>query len=340
MNRNVAAVLVAVLLVGVAATGGVVMGAAPTVDSETTETARSTNITDAGSQSYNATTTSNISWYADSNSSKILIEQDGRELYAASPDEYYHNSTSGNSYFNVTVADDGSDYTGLEVGANKNVTLNATLINDTSLDSPDKTGVNWTFANGEERAYVAQTESEANDSDVTAFAEYGVGAGIVALDGLSADGLTQPARVEQETTATENTSEVIIDFGNSSTADAFEAAQSDASTGDFLSMASVQMGDRRIPVFAESADADWLDTDEDVYATVSADGSEMTIHNAGELVDGSETVDITATGNRNIGFGETRTMLSNYDVSFVESVQLSSSAFRPPSFAGGTSFEG
>lgn len=309
------------------------MAAAPSLDTKTTETTQETDITDGGAQTFNSSSgaVSDLSWIADSNNSKVIIEQDNRTLYSATPDEYHHNSTSGNSYFNVSLADDGSDYSGLEVGAGGNVTLNVTFENDSTLDSPDTTTANFTFDNGNEKAWVYQDSDEADDDDVTQFAEFGTGASLFSLDTLSGDSdLVDPARVEQTTDVDDNTSEVEITFSDEDTSDAFSEAQTDMDSGDWLPKTSVMMDDRRIPVFVEELDADWVDEDDDVYATISSDGETMTIHNAGELVDATEEVDITATGNKNIGFGNTRDMLSNYDVGFVQEFNLARQAFSPP----------
>lgn len=309
--------------------------AAPSIDTETATTTQETDITDGGSQVYNETGTANLSWSADSNSSKVVIEQDGRELYSASPDPYNEGSTS---YYNVSLADDGSDYSSLEAGAGENVTLNVTFTNDTTLSSPDTSPANYTFENGNEKAFVYQTTDEADDEDVTEFAEYGFGASVASLDTLTGDSdLVDPVKLEQTTDVNENTSEVLVTFSDSDTQDAFEEAQTDASSGEWLPMASVEMDDETVPVFSEEADVDWVDTDEDTYAVVSSDGSTVTVHNAGELVEDTEEVDIVATGNKNIGYSNAKSMLEGYDVSGFDLYNLAFDAWSPP--VGGASFE-
>ncbi|AUV84693.1 hypothetical protein C2R22_24505 (plasmid) [Salinigranum rubrum] len=327
----------AVLAVLMAGTFGA-MAAAPSLDTETTETAHETDITDGGSHVYNGTGTANLSWSADSNNSKVLLEQNGRTVYSATPDEYYHNASSGMSYFNVSLADDGSDYSTLEAGAGENVTLNVTFENDTTLSSPDTSTANYTFANGNEMAWVYQTSAEADDEDTTSFASYGFGASFASLDTLTGDSdLVDPVMVEQTTDVNQNTSEVVVTFSDSDTQDAFEEAQTDASSGEWLPMASVEMDDETVPVFSEEADVSWVDTDEDTYAVVSSDGSTVTVHNAGELVEDTEAVDIVATGNKNIGYSNAKSMLEGYDVSGFDLYNLAFDAWSPP--VGGASFE-
>jgi len=128
----------------IAAVGGA-MAAAPSVNTETTDTTYTSEITDGDTQAYNATTSSNFSWSADSANSKIVIEQGNDTLYSATPD--HEDEASGTYYYNATLADDGSSYDGLEADAGESVTLNVTLINNTEADDPDKTNVSFTFAN-------------------------------------------------------------------------------------------------------------------------------------------------------------------------------------------------
>ena len=72
-------------------------------------------------------------------------------------------------------------------------------------------------------------------------------------------------------------------------------------------------------MFYESADNDeheWINTSEDVYATLSSDGETMTIHNPDALLDddqSSATLDVTTVGDEKLGLGNSAEMYSNYD---------------------------
>jgi len=86
LNTRKSAIFLALLVLLSAGTAGVVMAAAPSVDNETSDTSRTSDLTDGGSQTHNDTTTSNLSWSADSANSSVEIMQDGETLYEASPE--------------------------------------------------------------------------------------------------------------------------------------------------------------------------------------------------------------------------------------------------------------
>lgn len=293
----------AVLLVASAGAAGFAMAAAPSVDNETSETTQDTDITDGGSQAYNATSSSNFSWSADSNSSKIVIEQGNTTLYTATPEEYHHNSTSGTSYFNVSLADDGSDYSGLEADANENVTLDVTIINNTEADSPDKTNVSFTFANNDTEAFGQVTT---DDTEVAADGGWLSSLGIGSEDGATG---------EIDVGGNENTETINVHIANDdlSTAlsDTIDAADDD--TPAYLGSASV--AGQTVFVFSDEAEIpDWVSDDDYTYVTVSSDGSTLTIHNAADQFDDEEVddVEISATGNEAMGFWTAQSTLTDY----------------------------
>lgn len=303
------------------ASAGVAFAAAPTVDSETSETSQETDITDTGTQTYNASTSSNISWYADSNSSKIIIRQeaDGEILYEKSPDNYHHNSTSGNSYYNVSVADDGSDYEGLEADAGENVTLKVTFINDTSASSPDKTNITFTFDNGEEEAFGEYESDDAEASDDES--------GILGTLGLGSDSAAKGEETVGVSGDTDTvTMHVSSDDLSTALSDSIDAAESD----EPAYMASTTFDGQTLFVFSDDADLpDWADDDDIAYATVNDDGDTLTIHNAGSISDSDdvEDADVDVTGNEAMGFMTSHSALTDYyEVSSTDALSMSTNA--------------
>ena len=315
INTRKSAILLALLVLFTAGIGGV-MAAAPTVDTESTDTTQTSEITDAGTQTYNDTTSTNLSWSADSANSSVEIMQDGETLYEASPDNY--SEVNGTYYYNVTLADDTSDYDGLEVGAGENAALNVTFTNDTAASNPDTTNISYTFANSEDTAFIASENPEGAEDDQEGF--------LSSLNVFSSededDVGTQLST--DTTTVTQNTSEVQLDTLSSNLTDAYATSTEDASEGELIwaSYTSAAAGDddaRFLPVFYESADNDeheWINTSEDVYATLSSDGETMTIHNPDALLDddqSSATLDVTTVGDEKLGLGNSAEMYSNYD---------------------------
>jgi len=253
--------LLLVLVMVVAAAGGA-MAAAPTVNTETTDTTYTTEIEDGGTQAHNDSTSTVFSWSADSENSKIIVEQDDEELFSATPD--HEDEASGTYYYNQTFADDGSDYEGLEVGANETTTLNVTLINDTEAEDPDTTNVSWTYENDEETAFIASEDPE-TEAD-----EGGIFSSLSGFNVFASDDEEEVGTVlsEDETNVTDNTSAVQLDTLDSNLTDAYAASTSDASDGDIIwnsyTHVSVEDGDDQyVPVFyAEAGDKSWLDEDE------------------------------------------------------------------------------
>ena len=328
-NLNKTKSVLLAMLVMLAMAGGA-MAAAPTVDTETTNTSETTELNDAGTQMYNATTETRLSWEADSPNSSIEIAHDGDVLFEASPENYSaaDSGTDGTLdlwYYNVSLADDGSDYQGLEVGAGESLTLNVTITNNTEASSPDTTNISYTFANTEGTAWIASEAPESEDTSGGLFGSLSTGFGLLSDSNDSEDVGTVVST--DSTTVTENTTEVQLDTLNSNLTDAFSASTSDASEGDLIwssySQVSVEDGDSQyVPVFYQSAsdDVEWLNTSEDAYATIAEDGSTMTVHNPNALLDddqSSATLDVTTVGDEALGWGNARSTLSSdmYDAS-------------------------
>ncbi len=297
--------LLLVLVMVVAAAGGA-MAAAPTVNTETTDTTYTTEIQDGGTQTYNATTATNFSWSADSANSKIVIEQDNDTLFSATPD--HDTEASGTYYYNVTLADDGSDYSGLDVDAGADATLNVTLINNTEAENPDKTNVSWTFANGNVEAF-----QDVESDDVQTPSEDGYFASLT-----SSDDDTDPAKVEETTVgiAGNDTETITMSVAGTGLGNALDASAEDADSGDVIWASATSVDGEYIVVANEEApDKEWFD-DSSAYATYDSDAQTLTYHNVNERTsEDAKDVELTATGNDGLGLGNTASMLSSYDAS-------------------------
>jgi hypothetical protein len=300
----------AVLLTGV----GGVMAAPPALDSETTTTTQSTDITDGGTQTYNATTASNLSWSADSANSKIIISQEGETLFTASPTPY--NTVSNTSYYNVSLADDGSEYTGLEAAAGESVTLNVTLINNTEASTPDETNISFTFSNGDVESFAAVEDAQVP--------EEGFLSSLSLNSILGDDEDVSAARAEKTVGVVGNATETVnVYVENSNLTSALAETASAASEDDIplVLLGTAMVDGELVPLFTESAEIpDWIDDDE-TYATLSDDGKMVTIHNLETSEDDSD-VDVEIVGNEQANFIPTFGMLKSYGVSQYDAFTL------------------
>lgn len=313
-SRRRIAVLLA-LVVGLSVVVGGAFATAPTLDTETTYTSQSTELTDGGTQTYNESSTSDLSWVADSADSKVEVYQGNEMIASFAPTNYTANGT-GDWYYNYTLADDGSDYPGLDVGAGENATLTFKIINDTTATSPDHTNISVTFENTETQAIVGATDADS----ATAQNGYTVPGTDYVILGSDVD----PAQVDDETTITANTAEIRIRMANQSDEDAFSAAADGVDAGALTTFAYVSAEGTTLPVFVDNADVSWLG-DDAAYGTLATDGSTLTIHNVNESFDAGN-VDLVATGNENIGITAAWGMARNAGAGYTDTAMVAASA--------------
>lgn len=305
-SKTTKSVLLAVLLVMSVFAGGagLATAAAPTAGDTTGST--SADITDGGSQTYNETTTSDLPWSADSPNASIEITQDGETLFEASPENYSAADTGSDGnldtwYYNVSVADDGSDYSGLDADAGESVTLNITITNDTTVDNPDTTNISFTFSNGQVEAF----EDVSDDSVQTASGGY--------LSFLS-DNETKAKSDSTVGISGNQTETVTMNVAGTPMADALDVSAEATESGDVMwGSASSLNGDYVVVANSEAPDTDWFN-DSAAYATYDADAQTLTYHNVDEWVDSdAQDVELSATGNDGLGIFNTASMMTNYD---------------------------
>ena len=284
LNRRaiLALVLAAVVVVG---TGGVAFGAAPTVDSESTETSSTSELTDGSTVTYNASTNSTLEYSADSNNSSVKIIQADPGNYTlsefqngSSPSELSVQDGSANN-INFTIADDETGYEGVEAGAGENVTLYYRLLNDTNVDSPDTTNVTIYWENDDNKSFIRGEAGETETADVGLTVSFAS-----SLPLVGSENTTEPAKVEQDIGVNGSDQESITvsvesSDGQDALTETYDAAdEAGAVTYDGW----VTLDGEFVPVLSSESDApDWVATGDDTYATVSDDGSEVVIYNAG-----------------------------------------------------------
>lgn len=329
-NRKTILLVAAMMLLSVVAVPGAF--AAVTVDTETTNTASESDwqdgtvVTDLDNSSKestlevssdNATSGDDFDLYLTVNDSDS--DQDGEQIYHSGAEWTATNSSQGHYELNVTH---GDAFSSLERDANENVTVDVEVVVNEGNDTSEESVTFQITADNDAETAVAVVYPDDDGTETTETT-----AAFETLDTLNvfSDSDVGAVQTEEDVGVADNTSTVRIVSEDSNVTDPFDEAATDASDGDFLTTATMTLDDTRVPVFYQSADVEWLDTDSDTYATVSSDGSTLTVHNANETVDEGD-VTVTATGNDAIGFFATRSMLADYDASFTERVSLASSA--------------
>lgn len=315
-----------IMVVASGGMAGIAMAASPTLDTETSNTSQTTDLEDGDTQEYNTSTSSNFSWSADSENSSLEVIQGNETIVEMSPDSYdaADTDTSGSNdtwYYNYEFADDGSDYDGLEADANENVTLTFQVTNDTEAESPDTSNFTVYFQNGEEMSFVNADDVETADTGM--FGSFSIP--VIGDDNESDSEVIGATRTTETVGVTENTSEVSFDVQSSNLSDSFSESFAEKSSGDLLWASTVSVNGDYVPVYYQSTgDQEWLD-DNETYATISSDGSTMTLHNAGESAEDGE-LEIEAVGNQKLGMTNAQGMLRSYGASGLDVVRLSINA--------------
>ncbi|WP_135306369.1 hypothetical protein [Haloarcula amylovorans] len=321
---KLAAALAVVGLV-MTAIAGPAMAAAPSVDSESTDTTTTSEVTAGSTQTYNDSTNSTLSYSADSNSTGVDVQQGDRTLesYEQNSSDVLEWQTTATStyYVNATFADDASDYTGIEADAGENVDLTAEIINDTSLGADaDTTNVSYTFANDANTSFIYYNDSETETATISTWSVAGLASSLSTVNPFANstdDSDAGPARIEQEIGVNGDSQDKIhVYTGNSDAASSLAKVYDASDTSDGVAyLGTTTVNGKVVPMMAEGAEApEWVDTSEDAYMTIQEDGKMATVHNAGSLMDSDdETATVKITANEKMDFADAESMFSSYD---------------------------
>lgn len=313
--KRVASLALAALVVAGFVAGGALATAPPDFDVETTDTASTTDISSGGTQTYNESTTSYVQFNSTSNATALDVYQgsgaDRRLLNEWDNDSMtFVGSAASVYYWNKSLADDGSDYPGLEADAGESVTLEAMAINDTGATNPATVNHSWTFSVGANTSFINYNDSETATAEASSFQ-------LATLNPFANESDAGAANVEQDigvNGADQDTIEIHI--ANADAQDSMAEVYDLSDESDTVTyMATAEIDGEFVPVMAAGADApDWVDTSEDAYITVSETGESATVHNAGAVLSDSDTtatVDITA--NEAMNAGQAVDMFESYD---------------------------
>lgn len=320
-NRNtIATLLMTAVMVMAVVTGGA--AAALTYDDETTNTTTTSDwtggetVTDLDNESKQARleVTSDNASSGDNLVVKAVVndsdsDQDGETFYEDSSSWDVTDETNGHYERNVTYA---TVFSELERDAGETVTVDiVTVYNESESDEEEGT-IQIDAKNGANPLLVAGDNAELQE----------LGGGFFSLSTLSfgllgddSDTTPEAARLEKTVNVSDNTTELTVAQNNENVSDALDAATENTDSGALTTDAYVLMDETPIPVFDQSADVEWLDTESQTYAV--ADGDGITVNNVNEtLSDDANSTDVVVVANGGLGFWDTRSMVSDYGASF------------------------
>lgn len=321
-TKSTAKVLVVAGFVLIAGAGPAA-AASPTVDSETTNTATTSALTDGYTQSdFNASENVNLSTlqanYDSSNPGVWIKDADSGDIVnkvtnETHPDRWTQ-TDSTNDYWNVTLSEHHFGAVPMDAGQNKSVTL--VLVNNTSSANPDFTNITVYLNNTDERAVVFAGESS-DDGGIADVEEEEVGT-LEAWLGKTADNIST---VEADNVGIANeTTDVFVVYGDDTVSEPYADAAENKSTLWGLSSASIESGDR-IPdhlvtvegthyaVYEQDAPDDVADMDEATYGEfTTVSGYDAHRVELGDTYEDETTVDVVTTSEEDLdAFEEVQT---------------------------------
>lgn len=296
-------VTVAVFL-ALAMLAGPAAAAVPTVDSETTNTATTSDWTDGSSVSGFEANSSNTTYLEASFDTKnasveIADPNTGIVHYSnASMQQTYADSTNNTWHYAANFSND--ELATMPMGASEDKSVTVRFINDSEMDNPDTKEITVTLNNTDDRAVVyAGSEAQAgNVADVDASTEQPEG--ILATVGIKSDShLVEADNVALGDNATGTTVTVIA--ANTSGVDVFSQAEEKTfgsyEEGDFLSEHALTLQGHNHAVFKEAAPTEDL-ADGITYAEVTTvHGHDAYQVHVDEDYSGESSVDVVASAN-------------------------------------------
>lgn len=296
------AILLAVLLVGAVAAGGIATAKDPLVDDGTIsgdDTATDSELTPHDTLGANNTFEANgshnttLQYQADSNNSKVVFETpvDGENVTVyenASPELVAWNNTDNDGHFNVSVSHD--ELADVPRSINENVTVYATIINNTESNESNETTFPFYIENSDTDSvmYVADS-TVANNSDVgveykeTLFSV----AGFNVTDPLSKDWTHLTTTRDVNGSATD----VVVILDNDSAAADYEDTFGSADAGTWKGTAVHYVGDEGAKAYASELPDD-IDADASAVTYTQVDGQDALVIDVGEEHSDANSVDV------------------------------------------------
>lgn len=314
IHKTAVALVVISLLVGAVA-------AAPSVDTETTDSATQTELTDGDTVSnFNASDTAQLSTLS------VSYDSDNPGIKVIDPDtgatiEYFKNS-SDSSYFSVYDATNNSynttfnesDFAAVPMEAEENKSVTLRLIGNTTKSSPNKTNITLHLNNTDERAVVyaadevtgddAPTGSATTaefDEDVTAFGVETLASipGIDSHDVFSVDG--------ESVGVNGSDTDIYVVYASDNASTAFSDAQDRKAwgsyeDGDWVKTYQLSVEDTNYPVYLDEAPDEEPDGTYGVTSSVGPSDTDAIKVELGDDAEDETAVDVSSTANDAYGF--------------------------------------
>ena len=323
--------MVAALLL--AASGGAL--AVPTVDSETTDSSETSDITDGFAVAdFNGSATDigvlRATYDTDNIALEIVDPETSEVVKRISGDSTrFSEYDSTNNGYEITLTQ--SDFAAVEMGAGESKSVTVRMIGDTTADSPPTASISGTLNNVDDRAVlfigsnatasgVAETEEEEpgfiqrevfgnTDNTTTATVE----ASNVDIGG---------AGTTVDVVYAEDTVSSAFESSASSASSWFGLSSSDISESDRISEHIVTLDDENFGIYSQIAPESVLDASGATYAEYDTVGG-YPAHSItlGDAYEGESSADISTTGGEELGMFESITTFGDSGIfSFIPSI--------------------
>ncbi len=291
-GRGVLLVLVGLMCLGMSIVPAA-MGAAPVVDTETTDTSTTSDIT--GSTTVdpfeaNSSKTSAFEFEVDSTNPEVWLIDDATgetvRVYGASAfNQTYANDTEDSYYYRKTFSHDEFATISGVTGENSSVTLR--IYNNSSVDNPDTTNVTFELAQSERTVVRAgQSALDNGDADLVQYSPIGT-------DAL--DVLTRDATEIETTTSIPGNGTVTVVGANSTVADRLSTSAEGASSGDWIGTTILNVNGEYVRVFQSEVPDGW-DTS-DTYAVYDSGDGTVTAY-IGDDIEASSDATVALDANK------------------------------------------
>lgn len=277
---------------------GLVAGAAPVIDTETTDTsttsdvAADTTIVGFEANSNNSTHIEASSLTA--NASMKLIDPDTGVVYYTNSTPTATNETAG--YYAWDISHDEWENLPVKSGGNKTLTLR--LINDTTVDDPDTTNVTFSIEGAPGRTVVHISSAQIGDDAIVKLGDPGWGISVLDTDfELFGAWAPEPTTSQDSVSIDGEDSTIKYHIENDSAASQYHRAAENKDDGETIWSTIVTADKRAIPVYKNNTPEDVNETS-DSYAIYSGDenASDLKIH-LGDSFENESSVNVFMKGN-------------------------------------------
>lgn len=281
------------------------MAAQPSIDTETTNTTSTTELSNESTinmTEVNASDYHRLQYTADSEDSKLKVTLHGDDDEGGAV--FYSNSTpdtvdSASDTYRINFSE--AELADVPTTLNENVTLDFTIINNTTVSNPDTTTIQVHLKNGQQRSVVYLSDMDVDDGDdIETFDTNRSIAGyeipFTAKDYSHVSGLDRD--VDGSNT------DVTVIFANDSVADDYSSAvASDTESGGWIVGQASLLSETPVKVYNEKAGDDVESGDS--YGVYKNDigGEDGITYELGDKYEDEDELTVSSYGNQNYDLG-------------------------------------